>query len=45
MTPHVGANTAETATRIAAMHIQSIEDAIAGREIRGNIVNKQYLNK
>ena len=44
MTPHVGANTPETAKRIAAMHIQSIEDAIEGREIRGNIVNREYLN-
>jgi len=43
MTPHVGANTPETATRIAAMHILSIEDAIAGRPIRGNIVNKEFL--
>ena len=45
MTPHVGANTAETAHRIAAMHIQSIEDAIAGRPLSGNIVNKQFLQK
>lgn len=43
MTPHTGANTPETAHRIAAMHIQSIEDAIAGREISGNIVNKEFL--
>lgn len=43
MTPHVGANTPETAKRIASMHIQSIEDAIQGREIRGNIVNREYL--
>ena len=43
MTPHTGANTPETAKRIAAMHIQSIEDAIAGREIKGNIVNKEFL--
>lgn len=43
MTPHTGANTPETAVRIAAMHIQSIEDAIAGRTIRGNIVNKEFL--
>ena len=43
MSPHTGANTPETAKRIAAMHIQSIEDAIAGREIRGNIANKKFL--
>lgn len=43
MTPHTGANTPETAKRIAAMHTQSIEDAIAGREIRGNVVNKEFL--
>lgn len=43
MTPHIGANTPETARRIAAMHTQSIEDAIAGRAIRGNIVNKEFL--
>lgn len=43
MTPHIGANTPETAKRIAAMHIQSIEDAIAGRPIRGNIVNQEFL--
>lgn len=43
MTPHTGANTPETARRIAAMHTQSIEDVIAGRPIRGNIVNKEFL--
>lgn len=43
MTPHVGANTPETAKRIAAMHIQSIEDAIAGRTISGNVVNREFL--
>ena len=43
MTPHIGANTAETGHGIAAMHIQTIEDAIAGRPLRGNIVNKEYL--
>lgn len=43
MTPHVGAYTAETAKRIAAMHTQTMEDVIAGRDISGNIVNKEFL--
>lgn len=43
MTPHTGAYTPETAKRIAALHIQTIEDVIAGREISGNIVNKEFL--
>lgn len=43
MTPHTGANTPETGKRIAAMHTLTIEDAIAGRPLRGNIVNKEFL--
>ena len=43
MTPHTGAYTPGTAKRIAAMHSRTIEDVIAGREISGNIVNKEFL--
>ena len=43
MSPHSGANTAETGYRIAKDLTGSIEDVIAGRMPRGNIVNKAYL--
>lgn len=43
MSPHSGANTPETAFRMAKDLTENIEDVLEGRMPRRNIVNKAYL--